>query len=111
MNIEEIKLSPTAILEVKNPLSGKFEGATIEVFNRYSDEYRTAVLKSDIDSISNNIIDLTIAITKEIKGFKLAGKELSSSKEDIKTLYTYCPFLLDDIDKFFSNNDNFFLNK
>ena len=109
MNIENIKLKDSAVMEVINPLTGKFEGATIEIFNRYSNEYRSAKVVKDFTSISNNILDLCIAITKEIKGFKDGDRELTSSKEDIAFLYKSCPFLLDDIDKFFSENSNFFL--
>lgn len=109
MNIESLKLSDSAVMRVVNPLTGEFEGATIEIYNRYSDAYRSAKVVKDLTSISNNILDLSVAITKEIKGFKDGDKELTSSKEDIKYLYENCPFLLDDIDKFFSDNSNFFL--
>jgi hypothetical protein len=110
MNIESLKLSESAILEVVNPLTGKFEGATIEIYNKYSDAFRNAKILNDV-SASKNIIDITLAITKEIKGFKRGKLEIESTPENIKALYTDCPFLLEQVDKFFSEMNNFFLNK
>ena len=111
MNIEEIKLNETGILEVANPLTGELEGATIEIFNKYSDEYANAVLLRDLSSFKNNRLEITVAITKEIKGFKIGDRELTSSKEDIRLLFTYCPNFIDDVDRFFSDNSNFFLKQ
>jgi hypothetical protein len=50
-------------------------------------------------------------ITKEIKGFYFGDKELTSSKEDIKKLYETCPMFIQEVDNFFSDVNNFFLNK
>ena len=112
INLEQIQLKDTSILEVVNPLTGEKSGATIELFNKYSSEYDLAQFEAlkDVEFKAKKITVAT-GITKEIKGFFLDGKELTSSKEDIRKLYETCPMFVNDVDTHFTNIDNFFLNK
>lgn len=112
IDLNQIKLKDTSIMEVVNPITGEKSGATIEIYNKFSDEYDLAQFEAMKNlTYKEKKITIAVGITKEIKGFFEDGKELTSSKEDIKKLYESCPMFLNDIDTFFSNTSNFFLNK
>lgn len=112
IDLNQIKLKDTSIMEVINPITGEKSGATIEIYNKFSDEYDLAQFEAMKNlTYKEKKITIAVGITKEIKGFFEYGKELTSSKEDIKKLYESCPMFLNDIDTFFSNTSNFFLNK
>jgi len=111
-NLEDMQLSDTAVINVTNPLTGEKGSATIEIFNKFSDEYDLAQFEAlKYNTYKEKRLCVIVGITKEIKGFYFGDVELTSSKEDIKKLYETCPMFIQEVDNFFSDVNNFFLNK
>lgn len=113
MDINKLATVDYAILDLKDPSTGKKSGATITLYSHLSNEFHKAKVEAlKTPSVDRDFYQTEILTkaTKEIKGFTENGMPLESNEDNIRKLYK-SSYIRDEADMFLSDINNFFLKK
>lgn len=112
----------TADIAIQHPVTGEDLGITIQVLSPDSDEYRKAALqlqneniryirknrgKTTAERISQEAMDLLVAITQGWSGVVENGQPVPFSPDNVRRVYTEYPFIKEQVDEFTADRRNF----